>query len=156
MDRRLPSEIVDELYTALESSDTGALSINEVSELTKLHRKTVNRYVELIEEIQRMPHLEVIKSRRTTLLRIGGLLSLPDEEQKRIIKAHYPSPGEDTRFLIELYRKGVISSERSVKLKDSKLVRELMKREQIEKKGGRVYLTDLGKTIALGAIDIYG
>jgi DNA-binding transcriptional regulator YhcF (GntR family) len=61
---------LEKIQTALSSGNV--LSIHELAKKTGLHYVTVKKYIKLIEIMEKMPKIEIIKSNSTTLVRLGN------------------------------------------------------------------------------------
>ena len=112
----------------------------------------------LLESVKKMPEIDVIRSDKTTLVRMSkqGLLSLPEEEQNKIIKSYFPELSAEEKMLLSLLDKRAISKNSGANLKKDKIYKSLLKAGIIkETKEGKVYLSDMGYKIAKGAKDIY-
>ena len=60
--------ILEKIQNALSSGQV--LSVHQLSKRTGLHFVTVKKYIKLIETMEQMPDIEVIKSTKTTLVRL--------------------------------------------------------------------------------------
>jgi len=98
-------------------------------------------------------------TKHSTILRLkpedGGLLSLPEEGLIELGREYFPEPDKETEFLMELYRKGATLPTNALKVRKTELIEELLKAEHIAKKGERIYLTEIGRNIAKGAMKMY-
>ena len=65
--KRDPLQIIEEMFMCLEEGRP--FSINEIAKETGIHNITVRRYVRLIERVS-SEHVEIIKTRHSTILRI--------------------------------------------------------------------------------------
>jgi hypothetical protein len=89
------------------------------------------------------------------------MMELPDDIQKLIIRTKYfPQPSREDGIQVYLYSKKAFDSKSAVFLETTSIVRKLMKQERLEKvreeeEESRFYLTEIGKMVALGALDIY-
>ncbi len=87
------------------------------------------------------------------------MMELPDDIQKLIIRTKYfPQPSREDEIQVYLYSRKAFDSKSAAFLENTPIVRKLMKQERLEKVRGeesRFYLTDIGKMVALGALDIY-
>lgn len=155
----MPQDQLQVIQKIEKSLQTGRpMSLHRLSKVTGLHYTTVKRYVNLLDAVKKMPEIEVIRGEKTTLVRLARKLSLlPEEEQNKIIKFYMPKLEEDTKLLIELMEKGIISEQTATRMRKTKLTAKLLKQEQLkETKDGRIYLTEFGQKIAQGAKSIYG
>jgi hypothetical protein len=96
---------------------------------------------------------------QTTEKKKVKMMELPDDIQKLIIRTKYfPQPSREDEIQVHLYSRKAFDSRSAAFLEYTPAVRKLMKEERIEKaRGGepKFYLTDIGKMLALGALDIY-
>jgi hypothetical protein len=88
------------------------------------------------------------------------MMELLDDIQKLIIRTKYfPQPPREDEIQVYLYSKKAFDSKSAVFLEITPIVRKLMKQELLEKvreeEESRFYLTEIGKMVALGALDIY-
>lgn len=149
-------EVIQKIEKTLESGRP--MSLHRVSKVTGLHYTTVRRYVNLLDSVQKMPTIEVIRGDKTTLVRLRTrkLSLLSEEEQNKIIKSYLPKLEEDTKILITLMDKRIVSQKSAVKLKRTRMIKKLIKQGQLKETGdGRIFLTELGRRIASGAKKIY-
>jgi predicted transcriptional regulator len=154
--KREPNKIIEEVYEALTKHSGEAMSINRIAKESGLHYNTVRNYVKLIKRAQSLPEIEVIKSGRTTIVRSKGLLSLPEEEQLKIIRNDFPSPDNQDKLFINLLKSNAVSKYSAIKIPKTPLIEKLIHQGHVaETKDGRVYLTKTGKIIAGGAVKIY-
>jgi predicted AAA+ superfamily ATPase len=68
--KRDPLEIMKEILKAIENEHGNALSLNAIAEKTGIHNITVRRYVQIIEMIRREPEIEIIRTKRSVIVRI--------------------------------------------------------------------------------------
>ncbi|ODS37653.1 hypothetical protein BEH94_04840 [Candidatus Altiarchaeales archaeon WOR_SM1_SCG] len=96
------------------------------------------------------------ESEKTTLVRKRGLLSLPEEEQLKIIKKEFPTADEGDKLFINLLNSGAVSKDSAVEIPRTPLVKKLLNAEHIaETSMGNFYLTETGKIIAGGVMKVY-
>ncbi len=67
--RRDPLVIMREILKLLERTDE-ALSLNAIAERTGIHNLTVKKYVRIIEMVKSEPGIEIIKTKRSIILRM--------------------------------------------------------------------------------------
>ncbi len=136
-------------------------TISSLETETGINRKTIEKAIELIAEWQRLTkgfHLEVEKLNRIKMIRLRkkGLLSLPEDAQRRILRTEYfPKPSEEDMILIHLYQKDATTEKRSISLETTPILRKLLKQGQIIRKKGKFYLSDEGSIVAKGAMRLY-
>jgi hypothetical protein len=120
------------------------LSISGLSRDAQVHRKTVEKCLELLSELEKnwfdiyRLRLDNLDERRKVVFleRRTGLLSYPEYVQNLIIKAnHFPRPSNDAMVVIHLYLKDATSAEKAIPLAEKdKIVRRLEKQGQIVRK----------------------
>jgi len=151
-------EIIEGIYGVLKKEHR-PLSINNIAKKTGIHNTTVGKYVKLIKLVEKEPTLDIIDTTHSTILRVkpeeGGLLSLPEEDLIELGREYFPEPDKETEFLMDLYRKGATLPTNAFRMRKTELVRGLLKAGHIAKKGERIYLTEIGRNIAKGAIKMY-
>ena len=85
-----------------------------------------------------------------------GLLDLPDDAQRLIIREYFPTPSEEDYVLVNLLLQQAETPKRAVKLELTPIVMLLLKQENIAKvSAGKFYLTEVGGTIARGVLSLY-
>jgi len=140
------------------------LSMNALSRETGLNRRTVEKALKLLLEIQ--PYflsrkLKLVEMNRTKLIEIiekSGLLELPENIQRLIIRtAYYPIPSKEEMVLIHMCLKESLSPETSMSLEKDEIIQKLVKQGQIleTERALRFYLSDEGKIVAEGALRLY-
>ena len=154
-------EAVKTILNKLEKRGEG-ISITGLARETDLNRRTVEKALSLLEEVQEAfleKKLDIMKVDRTKVIRFrnAGLLGLPENIQKLIIRtAYFPAPSREEEILVFMHLKGSASPENAIKVERSKLLAKLLKQGQIlESTDGRVYLSDEGQTVAKGALRLY-
>ena len=139
-----------------------SLSVSALSKETKLNRRTVEKTLKLLLEIQ--PYFQEIKLSNVEsdwrklfeAKERAGLLGLPENVQRLIIRTiYYPNPSEEEIVLIHLLLNEALSPETALSLSQNRAVKMLLKQGQIAETGGRLYLSDEGRIVAQGAILIY-
>jgi len=139
-----------------------SLSVNALSKETKLNRRTVEKTLKLLLEIQ--PYFQEIKlssveSDWRKLFEVKertGLLGLPENVQRLIIRTiYYPNPSEEEIVLIHLLLNEALSPQKALPLSQTRAVKVLLEQGQIAESRGRLYLSDEGKIVAQGALQIY-
>ncbi|NWG09172.1 MAG: hypothetical protein HXX80_02480 [Nitrososphaerales archaeon] len=154
-------EAIRKILDALSGSEENS-TITSLSLSTGLNRRTVEKALEVILEAQRVlerKKLSIGKLNRIKMLRMeekSGLLSLPDNLQKLIIRsAYFPTPSREEEIIVHLYLRGALSRGRAISLEKSELVKKLVKQGQLAEDQGKIYLTEEGVTVAKGALDLY-
>ncbi len=139
-----------------------SLSVNALSKETGLNRRTVEKSLKLLLEIQ--PYFQEITlgSVETDWRKLvevkerTGLLGLPENVQRLIIRTiHFPTPSEEEIALIHLLLNEAVSSEKALSLNKNLAVKKLIEQGQISEKNGKFYLSEEGKTVAQGALQVY-
>jgi len=159
-------EAIKEIFKLLVEREK-SYSITGLARESGLHRKTVQKCIELLADLEdrwledyKLKLHEIDNRKFIALERRTGLLSYPDEVQKFIIKAKYfPMPSEETYIILNLYIKDASSREKAVQVEETvedEMLKKLIKQEKIKKKqDGTYYLSDEGITIAKGALQLY-
>jgi hypothetical protein len=161
VERKSFPEALRALMQTLEKGSS--FSVSELSRETDLNRRTVEKALRLLEEIQTYlleNKLEMVEIGHTKVIHFSkksGLLNLPEELQKLIIRtAYYPNPSRQEEILVYLYRQGGISPQKALEMEKSALVKKLIRQGQLHETSERkVYLTDEGKIVAEGALKLY-
>ena len=139
-----------------------SVSVNALSKQTKLNRRTVEKSLKLLLEIQ--PYLQEInlgsvESDWRKLVEVKertGLLGLPENVQRLIIRTiYYPNPSEEEIVLIHLLLNEAVSPEKALSLDESRAIQKLVDQGQILQKTGKLYLSDEGKIVAQEALQVY-
>lgn len=160
-ERKSFPEAVITLLGTMEKGST--FSMSDLSKQAGLNRRTVEKALGLLTVAQNYLQenkLEVTKVAHTKVVRLSkraGLLGLPEELQRLIIKTvYYPSPSREEEILVYAYREEALSPEKAVEMGRSVLVKRLVKQGQLgETSEGKVFLTDEGKIVAEGALKLY-
>src|SRR5487761_358765 len=87
-----------------------------------------------------------------------GLLGLPQDVQMMLIRTKYfPQPSREQEILTHLYLRGAFQKDSAVNLMEDETVKKLEKTENIEhsEKESGFFLTDIGKNVAEGTMEIY-
>lgn len=150
--------------TILEKLKEGkAYSISHLAEETNLNRRTVEKALELLTDIQKSfmkNNLDIVGMKRGKIVQLTDrrqLLGLTEELQKLIIRTNYfPTPSREEEILVFLFLKHACSPENAVSIQESGLVEKLLEQGQIlESSGGLIYLSDEGQIVAKGALKLY-
>ena len=157
----LPTAIKGVLETLVTHG--GSCSITGLASETSLNRRTVEKAVNAIVELQKFlddKKIVVEEVNRTKLLRLEyrhGLRSVPDDIQRLLIRsAYFPVPSREQEILTHLYLRHVTSPNKALKMERTELVLKLVRQGQLARaKNGAVYLTEEGLLIAKGTLDIY-
>ena len=153
-------EAVKTVLEALETERSS--SVTKLSRKTGLNRRTVEKSLKLLLEIQ--PHFQTIKlssvesdwRRLVEVKPKTGLLDLPEHVQKLIIRTmYYPNPSEEEIVLIHLLLNDALSTEKALPLNKTHAVHKLVEQGQILEENDKMYLSDEGEIVAQGALKIY-
>jgi hypothetical protein len=149
--------------TILETLKTEkSLSVNALSKETDLNRRTVEKALKLLIEIQ--PYFQQIKlnpigtdwRRLIQVSEKTGLLELPEDVQRLIIRTiYYPNPSEDEIILIHMILNEATSPEKAISLNKSQALQKLIEQGQIVEENGKEYLSEEGSIVAQGALKLY-
>jgi len=149
--------------TILETLKTEkSLSVNALSKETNLNRRTVEKALKLLIEIQ--PYFQQIKLNPVEtdwrrLIQVSektGLLELPEDVQRLIIRTIYhPTPSENEIILIHMLLNNATSPTKSVRLNKDSAVKKLVEQGQVVEENGKHYLSEEGNIVAQGALKIY-
>lgn len=160
-------EALNTVIKALErkTKSQRPLTLKEISKETGLNPRTVRKTITLLEETKQfLKHrdLQIIRSDAGTLVQAEEkklkMMELPDDIQRFIIRTKYfPQSSREDEIQVFLYSRKAFNRKSSVLLEDTPVVRKLMKEQRIVKDedAPKFYLTDIGKMVALGALDIY-
>jgi len=140
------------------------LSVNALSQETGLNRRTVEKALGLLLEVQ--PYflrktLRLVEMNHSKLIEVNeksGLLELPETIQRLIIRtAYYPNPSKEETILIHMCLKEAISPEKALSLDKDATIQRLVKQGQIlqVERAPRFYLSEEGKIVAEGALKLY-
>lgn len=92
----------------------------------------------------------------STMKKKYGLLSLPIDTQKMLIRTlYYPTPDDNEDLLVYLLQHGAINHTSSIDVIPSDVLDGLITAEHIIKKGTKYHLSDVGMIIAKGTISLY-
>jgi len=164
MERKSFPEAIKIVLETLKNGDP--YSISRLSRDAQLNRRTVEKVLEILEETQKHfleKKLDISKLGQAKLVQLSersGLLNLPEDLQKLIIKtAYYPTPSREEEILVHLYREKAFSPETAITINKSALVQKLLEQGQlleVSKENMRAhYLSDEGRIVAQGALKLY-
>jgi len=143
------------------TSKENMYTISSLGSETKLNRKTVEKAVGLLAEIQKRLeglHLEIENLNRMKAIRLKriGMLDLPEDTQRRILRsAYFPEPTEELKAIANLYLRGAVSPEKAISLNQTSLLKKFVRQGQVIRKERKFYLSDEGIIVAKGSLDIY-
>ena len=164
MERKSFPESIRIVLDTLKSGEP--YSISRLSREAGINRRTVEKALSILEETQTYlleKRLNITKLGQARLIQLSersGLLNLPEELQRLIIRtAYYPAPSREEEILVHLYREGAFSPETAITINKSELVQKLLKQGQLletnKEKMRAQYLSDEGKIVAQGALKLY-
>jgi len=148
----------------LEVLKTGeSFTQNKLAEKADLNVRTVQKILLHIRDVQKYlkdNEIDVSGSDSYKLIRMkerGGLASFPANIQKMIIKtAYYPTISSEEEILVHLLLNNATDPRSSVRLNLDITLKQLIGAGfVISTQDGRHYLTRDGKTIAIGALELY-
>ena len=163
----LPEAVTIVLRTLRKTDREKPLTVNDIVKKTKLNARTVKKTVDVLEQTHEAfskEDLVVMKlSSGATLLAMEprqiGMLSLPEDVQKMIIRTKYfPQPSREQEILVHLLLREAIDKSSAINLNESDpIVSSLVEAENIEKTKDdhKFYLTEIGKMVANGTLEIY-
>ena len=165
-DRTSLSEAVKIVLKEIEKKGTShPLTINDIARDTKLNQRTVKKVVDILECTN-----SALTKKSLLISRTGsgryiemepkqmGLLGLPQDVQMMLIRTKYfPQPSREQEILTHLYLRGAFQKDSAVNLMEDETVKKLEKTENIEhsEKESGFFLTDIGKNVAEGTMEIY-
>lgn len=156
-ERRNPEQIVSTIYNELQRDNEHMLTISRLAERTSIDYNVVEKWVKLIERIQKLPEMEVAVSKRPAIVRIEKDISnKPMLEIDRGIRAIYSTPDSKCMMLWQLLKKGATGPKKAADLEMTPEIEELIKNKAIKKDKHGIYLTGNGILTAEGVRDIYG
>jgi len=137
-------------------------SISSLAKESKLHRRTVEKCVHLLEDLEYWLEtyrikLDNIDNRKIIgLERRMGLLSYPENVQRLLLRVeHFPEPSSETLRLMNMYLRNAISPENSVVLEENETIMKLSKLGRIIRSESGWYLSKEGIIIAKGGFKIF-
>jgi len=158
------TSLPEAIKIVLDTLGTGeSFSISDLSKQANLNRRTVEKVLEVLETTQKHlleKKLEITPLKHAKIVQLNerfGLLNLPEELQKLIIKTrYYPTPSREEEILVFAHRQGAFSPENAVKMEKTTLVKKLLKQGQFhETREGKIYLSDEGRIVTEGALKLY-
>jgi DNA-binding IscR family transcriptional regulator len=142
-----------------------ALTANDIARETHLNPRTVRKTISVLEEthsIFQKEKLVISKTSSGVYLTIEprqiGLLNLPEDVQHMLIRTKYfPQPSRDQETLVYLFLKKAFDKKSATFLDNSQsIVKDLLKAQNIAiTDDSKMYLTDIGKMVAQGTLEIY-
>jgi len=135
-----------------------ASSPTSIANKTKLNYNSCREYLQLMTFVQSIPKIKIIKTEKGELYRMDGLLDLPTEKTNESLVNDFGMKLTDSdKLYLGLFEKNITNKEHAIKLGNSQIVKDGLKFRHLEKTpDGRIYLSVLGKTIAIGAKELFG
>ncbi len=137
-------------------------SISSLARESKLHRKTVEKCINLFEVLEywlenyRITLDNIDNKRIIGIERRMGLLSYPEDVQKLLLRIkHFPEPSAETCRVMNMYLRNAVSPENSIQLEENETIKKLLKLGRIKKSDSGWYLSKEGITIAKGAFKVF-
>ena len=154
--RRKSITIVSSITKCLEKNPGLALPPTRIASLAGLNYHACKTYLHLIESIQEMPKIQVIKTPRGEIFKIE-MTALPLEEQKEILKEEFGMKHSKTdEVYIALLEKKAFNLKSAVKIKMNSIIEKALKLGHLKKtKENKGYLTKVGRIIAKGAKELF-
>jgi len=154
------------LETLQKKKSSGeALTVNDIAKQTHLNPRTVRKTINVLEETHSVferEKLVISKTNSGVYLTIEprqiGMLDLPEDVQHMLIRTKYfPQPSRDQEMLVYLYLKKAFDKKSATFIDNSQpTVKQLLESENIaETDDSMMYLTDIGKMVAQGTLEIY-
>ena len=136
---------------------------NKLAEKTALNFRTIQKILLHIQDVQsylKDNEMDISESSNYKLIRMkekSGLASFPENIQKMIIKTVYcPTISNDEEVLVHLLLNNATNYDYSITMNLDHVLKQLIDAEFIvPTKNGRYYLSEDGKTIATGALELY-
>lgn len=148
------------VLNALEKGDS--FTISNLSREAKLNRKTVEKVVDVLEDVQKHcseKRIEILQINNMKIIRLTertGLLGLPESLQRLIIKtAYYPTPSREEEILVHVYLKDAKTPEKAMPLEKTEIVKKLLKQGQLLETEKGIYLSEEGEIVTRGALKLY-
>jgi len=152
--KRSVTEVFRDITRALEQADT-PLTTREIAKSRGLDQKTAEKYLGIMRETSaagRVTLLKELPRMKLWSLEPIGLLSLPEKEQTRIIRKHFPRPSAEEKSMVKLLLANSTEENRALK---TRLPASIVKAGWVKLARNGVYLTEEGSTIARGALRTY-
>ncbi len=143
--------------------DRKGLNISQVAKEANLHWKTANKALTLLIQISTRLEGKGIdsydggSSKMFVLSDRVGLEKYPPEMRDMFIRSEFPETTKEQRVLVDLLLKGATSTRMAIRLDNlDELLDKLAKMKRIKRtKDKRVFLTDIGLSIARGTMMTY-
>ena len=68
---------------------------------------------------------------------------------------YFPVPSKEENIVTYLYLREALGKDNAVNLPENDILEQLVDAEQIQKAESGYYLTEIGKMVAIGALEIY-
>ena len=153
----------DATIKVLDVLDKGdGFTITGLSRETNLNRRTVEKVINVLERVQTHfseKQIKISKINRMKTVQLTektGLLGFPEDIQKLIIRTtYYPAPSREEEILVHVFLKEATIPEKAVILEKTTLVNQLLEQGNLLETEKGIYLSDIGETIARGALKLY-
>jgi len=141
----------------MEKNNHFALPTSLIAKQSKLNYDSCKEYLQLISLAQEMPHIERIQTPNGELFRMQGLLSLSNEERKKVLVNEFGiSKSSSDELYLELFEKNITSEQSAIKLQKNQIIEQGLKlRHLIETPDKRIFLSKIGIGIAKGAKKLF-
>ena len=106
----------------MEKNSQFALPTSLIAKQSKLNYDSCKEYLQLISVAQEMPHIERIRTPNGELFRMPSLLSLSNEERKKVLVNEFgisKTPADDLYF--DLLEKNIVSEQSAIKMQKNAL-----------------------------------
>jgi len=138
-------------------------SISGIAKESKLHRRTVEKCIELLANLEskgledyKLALHTVDNKKIITLEKRTGLLSYPLDIQKIILRAqHFPMPSSETYQIVNLYLRDAESEKTAMVVEENEVLKKLVKQGQVIASKNGFYLSEEGIVVAEGALELY-
>ena len=163
MEMKSRTSIVDALHIILGILKSGEpFTLNKLAKESDLNFRTVKKIIDVLQSSHNSfsgKQLEVTDLESTTIIQLKektGLLLFPETIQNLIIRTnHYPTASREEEILVHLLLKKALEPENAIYLPEGKMIEELVEAEHVGKIGDKFYLTEDGRYIAKGALELY-
>jgi len=159
-------EAMKSVMKILYNNVSQPMTIQEIVRKTQLNRRTVEKTASVLEDMSKYlgqadivffnkgnMHLIEAKPRGNQL----GLLGLPRDVQNLIIRTKYfPQPSKEEEILVHLFIREAKDAKSALRLDETETIKKLLELENISRSHeSTFFLTEVGKMVAIGALEIY-
>lgn len=160
-------EAIRAVVETLRVNSPPPMTIQEIVRRTGLNRRTVEKTTAVLRTLAnqanadfvfftkgKMTFVELKTSEQTKGF---GMLDLPTDVQNLLIRTKYfPQPSKEEEILVHLFLNNALEPAKALALDGTSIVKKLVRQEHLCETGkSRFHLTQTGKMIAAGALDIY-